>query len=120
MTGHPNSEDGLTLIEVLVAMVLLFVGVALALRLQSNLESKLSVHALDDAVFLADSLLVKYDNSHVVSDTQFTLVHPDRKLRSLIEISDSAGLRRYRISILAGVRDEPIHHLYREREIQGK
>lgn len=118
MSKALTNQSGLTLIETLVAMVILFVGVGLALRLQTNLNSVLQVDDLDRAILFADSLLLDCENNSFDSDTLYVVNDDAKNLTASVTVDDSAGLQKIRIVVVSDGATQPVHQLYREIEKQ--
>jgi hypothetical protein len=122
MTNHdshtlPPKEcgcSGATIIEVLVAITLLFIALTAALYAQSRLAESLGTKDLARVETLADSLMVTLVADTLFIDTTFHLPLDNGKYVAEIAIHYQDSVKDIRVSMSRRYHNRPLHTLYYE------
>ncbi|MCH9032243.1 MAG: hypothetical protein IIB00_08300 [candidate division Zixibacteria bacterium] len=114
-----KKSKGATIIEVLIALTLIFIVVTVGLRLQSSLASKLGTRQLEYVISAADSIMVEIIKDSTLLDENLTFFLSERSIQGRIKIDTSNAMRRIRVILRDSASSKQIHTLYYEEEIDN-
>ena len=119
MRKRIKRSAGATIIEVLVALTLIFIVVTVGLRLQSSLAAKLGTRQLEYAISAADSIMVDIIKDSTSLDRNATFSLSMLSLQGSINVDTSNAMRRIRVILRDSASSKQIHTLYYEKEINN-
>lgn len=115
-----SEYTGATIVEMLVAITLLFIAITVALRLQVTLADNLGTRQLDRAVVVADSLMVVALADSALVDSTYERSFHEAQLHVAITVATVGNLRTYRIILSDQESQKTVHTIYYEEEIPQK